>query len=160
MDRCRHSNFTCTTVRNQIAIQLRRSCRKGYFRRRLWREGPHPRETAGRRPASDTEPSYPVDPIGGCALDRGRVQTVCSPTIDPREEPGALAALAGICAGGEERSSFLPWPFLKFVEINRGARVLLQASGARVWCSHAEHSIKCVPDRSFVTPGKVFEGFY
>jgi hypothetical protein len=24
------------------------------------------------------------------------------PTFDPREEPGALAALAGICAGGEE----------------------------------------------------------
>jgi hypothetical protein len=27
------------------------------------------------------------------------------PTFDPREEPGALAALAGICAGGEEKSS-------------------------------------------------------
>jgi len=24
------------------------------------------------------------------------------PTFDPREEPGALAAHAGICAGGEE----------------------------------------------------------
>jgi len=30
------------------------------------------------------------------------------PTFDPREEPGALAALAGICAGGEEKSSSLP----------------------------------------------------
>jgi hypothetical protein len=29
------------------------------------------------------------------------------PTFDPREEPGALAALAGICAGGEEKSSSL-----------------------------------------------------
>jgi hypothetical protein len=29
---------------------------------------------------------------------------------DPREEPGALAALAGICAGGGEQSSFLPRP--------------------------------------------------
>jgi len=27
-----------------------------------------------------------------------------------REEPGALAALAGICAGGGEQSSFLPRP--------------------------------------------------
>src|SRR5271165_1210536 len=27
---------------------------------------------------------------------------------DPREEPGALAAHAGICAGGEEQSSPLP----------------------------------------------------
>jgi hypothetical protein len=29
------------------------------------------------------------------------------PTFDPREEPGALAAHAGICAGGEEQSSSL-----------------------------------------------------
>src|ERR1700692_465959 len=29
---------------------------------------------------------------------------------NPREEPGALAALAGICAGGEEKSSSLPRP--------------------------------------------------
>jgi hypothetical protein len=33
------------------------------------------------------------------------------PTFDPREEPGALAALAGICAGGEEKSSSLPRPW-------------------------------------------------
>src|SRR5262249_17963007 len=31
-------------------------------------------------------------------------------TSDPREEPGALAALAGISAGGEEQSSSLPRP--------------------------------------------------
>jgi hypothetical protein len=54
--------------------------------------------TGGR--GSDTEPRYHVDPIGGFTLDRGRVQTASSPTSDPREEPGALAALAGICAGG------------------------------------------------------------
>ena len=35
------------------------------------------------------------------------------PTFDPREEPGALAAHAGICAGGEEQSSSLPRPFWK-----------------------------------------------
>ena len=29
-------------------------------------------------------------------------KTMCRPTFDPREEPGALAAHAGICAGGEE----------------------------------------------------------
>jgi hypothetical protein len=33
------------------------------------------------------------------------------PTFDPREEPGALAAPAGICAGGEEKSSSLPRPW-------------------------------------------------
>ncbi len=30
--------------------------------------------------------SYHVDPIGGCAPVRMRVQTVCRPTFDPREE--------------------------------------------------------------------------
>ena len=30
---------------------------------------------------------------------------------NPREEPGALAAHAGICAGGEEQSSSLPRPW-------------------------------------------------
>src|SRR5262249_16187392 len=32
---------------------------------------------------------------------------------NPREEPGALAAHAGICAGGEEQSSSLPRPKLR-----------------------------------------------
>src|SRR6266568_4665369 len=32
---------------------------------------------------------------------------------NPREEPGALAAHAGICAGGEEKSSSLPRPSLR-----------------------------------------------
>jgi hypothetical protein len=59
---------------------------------------------------SDTEPSCHVDPIGGCAPGRERVHTVCLPAFDPREEPGALAAHAGICAGGEEQSSSLPRP--------------------------------------------------
>ena len=46
------------------------------------------------------------------AAVRGRmwVQACVPPTFDPREEPGALAALAGICAGGEEKSSSLPRP--------------------------------------------------
>ena len=35
-------------------------------------------------------------------------------TSDPREEPGALAAHAGICAGGEEQSSSLPRPWSLF----------------------------------------------
>jgi hypothetical protein len=43
-----------------------------------------------------------VDPIGAgahCGF------TLCvPPTFDPREEPGALAVHAGICAGGEEKS--------------------------------------------------------
>ena len=57
--------------------------------------------TGGR--GSDTEPRYHVDPIAGCAPGRGRVQTACLPTFDLREEPGALAALAGICAGGAQQ---------------------------------------------------------
>jgi hypothetical protein len=32
------------------------------------------------------------------------VQTVVLPTFDPREEPGALAAHAGICAGGDRQT--------------------------------------------------------
>ena len=36
-------------------------------------------------------------------------------TVDPREEPGALAAHAGICAGGEEQSSSLPRPSASIV---------------------------------------------
>ena len=63
--------------------------------------------TQGKQPSgsrgSDTEPSCHVDPIGGCAPDRGRFQTVGFSTFDPREEPGALAALAGICAGGAQQ---------------------------------------------------------
>jgi class 3 adenylate cyclase/tetratricopeptide (TPR) repeat protein len=34
------------------------------------------------------------------------------PTFDPREEPGALAAHAGICAGGGQKWPSLPRPFL------------------------------------------------
>src|SRR5882762_9863958 len=56
--------------------------------------------TQGEQPlggrGSDTEPKCRVDPNDGY----------------PREEPGALAAHAGICAGGEEKSSSLPRPFL------------------------------------------------
>jgi hypothetical protein len=59
---------------------------EGNFRRRSWREG----LTRGEQPTggrgSDTELSYHVDPIGGCAPVRIRVQTVCRPTFDPREE--------------------------------------------------------------------------
>src|SRR6202158_6548808 len=42
------------------------------------------------------------------------------PTFDPREEPGALAALAGICAGGEEKSSSLPRPSTVFTRARHG----------------------------------------
>ena len=45
------------------------------------------------------------------------------PTFDPREEPGALAAHAGICAGGEEKSSSLPRPFGLFtIEAGRAVQ--------------------------------------
>jgi len=42
-------------------------------------------------------------------------------TSDPREEPGALAAHAGICAGGEEKSSSLPRPnYFAWQALHRG----------------------------------------
>ena len=40
-----------------------------------------------------------VDPNGGCAPDGRRLHSMCRPTLDPREEPGALAALAGFVRG-------------------------------------------------------------
>ena len=54
------------------------------------------------------------------AAVRRRVRgfTACRPTFDLREEPGALAAHAGICAGGGEQSSSLPrptWPLQQIV---------------------------------------------
>ena len=54
--------------------------------------------SGGRGP--DTEPGICVDPIGGCAPGDERVQPAHRMTFDLREEPGALVALAGICAGG------------------------------------------------------------
>jgi pimeloyl-ACP methyl ester carboxylesterase len=59
------------------------------------------KQSAGGR-GSDTAPSRHVEPIDGCASDRPRSQAASRPTFDPREEPGALAAHAGICAWGEE----------------------------------------------------------
>jgi hypothetical protein len=56
--------------------------------------------TGGR--GSDSEPRCHVDPIGGRTPERMQFQNHVPPTFDPREEPGALAAHAGICAGGEE----------------------------------------------------------
>src|SRR5262245_22673029 len=38
---------------------------------------------------------------------------------NPREEPGALAAHAGICAGGEEQSSSLPRPWRPTVGVSQ-----------------------------------------
>ena len=52
----------------------------------------------GRSP--DSEPGNCVDPNGGCAPGDERVQTAQPLTFDLREEPGALVAHAGICAGG------------------------------------------------------------
>ena len=47
--------------------------------------------------------SYHVDPNAGCASSVERVKTAPRQTFDPREEPGALAAHAGICAGGAQQ---------------------------------------------------------
>src|SRR6202022_3441825 len=70
--------------------------------------------TQGEQPlggrGSDTELKCRVDPNDGYAGGDGRAQIVHRTTSDPREEPGALAAHAGICAGGEEKSSSLPRP--------------------------------------------------
>ena len=47
--------------------------------------------------------------------DQGAAPAALSPfrRQNPREEPGALAAPAGICAGSEEKSSSLPRPLLR-----------------------------------------------
>jgi regulator of replication initiation timing len=45
-------------------------------------------------------------------------------TFDPREEPGALAAHAGICAGGEEQSSSLPRPTRLRIETNDALQII------------------------------------
>src|SRR5215468_183160 len=62
------------------------------------RASPQGEQPTGGR-GSDSAPSCQVDPIDGCARSCGRVHTACWPTFDLREEPGALAAHAGICAG-------------------------------------------------------------
>ena len=51
------------------------------------------------------------------------------PTFDPREEPGALAAHAGICAGGEERSSSLPRPEQLQVALRDDTQVVIENLG-------------------------------
>src|SRR5262252_2834991 len=56
--------------------------------------------TGGR--GSDTEPRCHVDPSSGCAPGAHAVSNRVQPTFDPREEPCALAAQAGICAGGAQ----------------------------------------------------------
>jgi hypothetical protein len=60
---------------------------------------------------------------------------------NPREEPGALAARAGICAGGGERSSSLPRP-------------LLASDGSR--CDSGMHCASC--DRCLVMPHRASLG--
>jgi len=47
--------------------------------------------------------SYHVDPNAGCASSAERVKTAPRQTLDPKEEPGALVAHAGICAGGAQQ---------------------------------------------------------
>src|ERR1700737_4501212 len=59
---------------------------------------------------ADTEPKCRVDPNNGCASDDERHQIAHHTTSDPREEPGALAAHAGVWAGGGENSPPLPHP--------------------------------------------------
>ena len=53
------------------------------------------------------------------AARRGESVTVHRTTSDPREEPGALAAHAGICAGGGEQSPSLPGPLIAVIELSR-----------------------------------------
>ena len=64
------------------------------------------RQAAVVRTLSRATTSIRLAAVRWRACGSNRVQ----PTFDPREEPGALAAHAGICAGGGEQSSFLPRP--------------------------------------------------
>ena len=59
--------------------------------------------TQGKQPTggrgSDPEPKLPRRSECCCASSAEHVKTAPRQTFDPREEPGALAAHAGICAG-------------------------------------------------------------
>jgi nucleotide-binding universal stress UspA family protein len=73
------------------------------------RRRPHP--TAARRPAAVRTLSRNTASIRIMAARRATSVTIVHRTTsDPREQPGALAAHAGICAAGEEKSSSLPRP--------------------------------------------------
>jgi hypothetical protein len=63
---------------------------------RAWPEG-NSRQAAAVRTQSRGAASIG---LAGCASSDERVQSAQHSTLDPREEPGALAAHAGICAGG------------------------------------------------------------
>src|SRR5262249_22009921 len=82
---------------------------------------PHDRALVQGSPAS--QPENPPEPVmGSDEADRRTLLALSThpapvarttvPRHYPRQEPGALAALAGICAGGGERSPSLPRPVL------------------------------------------------
>jgi len=58
------------------------------------------------------------------------------PTFDPREEPGALAAHAGICAGGEEQSSSLPRPLRRLARAMKPPGAAFSADIFRITSAH------------------------
>jgi hypothetical protein len=101
----------CTSMRkSDEAILLAKRLNKGrQLLRKSWTGLTQGEQPLGGR-GSDTEPKCRVDPNNGCAAGDERDQIVHRTMTDPREEPGALAALAGIWAGGEEQSSSLPRP--------------------------------------------------
>src|SRR5271166_2706439 len=77
----------------------------------------HDRTLARRADASKPKASTYVDsneddrrPLPAVPTHPASVARKAVPRHHPRWEPGALAAPAGICAGGEERSSSLPRP--------------------------------------------------
>ena len=70
----------------------------------------HPRLRADQG-CPDSETVLRVDIVGGCAPGDERVQTAHCLTFDLREEPSALVAHAGICAGGAGQPVSLPRPF-------------------------------------------------
>jgi hypothetical protein len=84
---------------------------------RSWREGPHPgkQPTGGR--GSDTEPSYHVDPIGGCAPDRRRFKPRAA---DVRPEGGEARCVSSahrdLCGGRSVMSLPRPRPCIAAID--------------------------------------------
>jgi hypothetical protein len=85
-----------------------------WFFNKVSGSGSHRSSDAAKRHASAGRGSSSSSPA---SFRQSELYTRCLSPLrrqNPRQEPGALAAHAGICAGGEEKSSSLPRPFQLF----------------------------------------------
>ena len=94
---------------DEAIVLMKRSNKGRQLPAEVGREGPHPRETADRRPWYGHRADCHVDPIVGCAPDPDGFNPHAA---GDRPEGGArcVSSARRICAGGEEQSSSLPRP--------------------------------------------------